>query len=151
MNKPAPTVIEVTETLNGERLDRALAKLYPELSRTRAQSAIKAGVARVNGRAVRASHLLEVGQRIEVDAGALTAGVGTTEGEAQPQAEAIPLRVVYEDEHLLVVDKAAGLVVHPAPGHATGTLVNAYLHHVGGEADEDDADPQRPGIVHRLD
>ena len=146
---PAPTVIEVTETLDGERLDRALAQLYPELSRTRAQAAIKAGVARVNGRAVRASHLLEVGQRIEVDAGALNAGVGTTEGEAPPQAEAIPLRVVYEDEHLLVVDKAAGLVVHPAPGHATGTLVNALLAHLPGL--EAGSDASRPGIVHRLD
>lgn len=146
----APTIIEVTETLDGERLDRALAQLYPELSRTRAQAAIKAGAARVNGRAVRASHILEVGQRIEVDAGALSgAGVAAAEGESPPQAEAIPLRVVYEDEHLLVVDKAAGLVVHPAPGHATGTLVNALLAHLPGL--EAGSDASRPGIVHRLD
>ena len=147
---PAPTVIEVTETLDGERLDRALAQLYPELSRTRAQAAIKAGAARVNGKSVRVSHLLEVGQRIEIDAGAFSgAGVAAAEGESSPLAEAIPLRVVYEDEHLLVVDKAAGLVVHPAPGHATGTLVNALLAHLPGL--EAGSDTSRPGIVHRLD
>jgi 23S rRNA pseudouridine1911/1915/1917 synthase len=145
-----PTVIEVTETLDGERLDRALAQLFPELSRTRAQAAIKAGAVRVNGKSVRVSHLLEVGQRIEIDAGALNAagGVGGA-AESPPQAEAIPLRVVYEDEHLLVVDKAAGLVVHPAPGHATGTLVNALLAHLPGL--EAGSDATRPGIVHRLD
>ena len=147
---PAPTVIEVTETLDGERLDRALAQLYPELSRTRAQTAIKAGAARVDGKSVRVSHLLEVGQRIELDAGAISgAGVVGAERESPPQAEAIPLRVVYEDEHLLVVDKAAGLVVHPAPGHATGTLVNALLAHLPGL--EAGSDASRPGIVHRLD
>src|SRR5690349_11058218 len=91
-----------------------------------------------------------MGQRIEVDAGALNAaGVAAGEGESPPQAEAIPLRVVYEDDHLLVVDKPAGLVVHPAPGHATGTLVNALLAHLPGLKAGDDA--SRPGIVHRLD
>jgi 23S rRNA pseudouridine1911/1915/1917 synthase len=146
----APTIIEVTDTLDGERLDRALAQLFPELSRTRAQAAIKAGAVRINGRAVRVSHLLEVGQRIEADAGALgAAGPVGTEGAPPPLAEAIPLRVVYEDEHLLVVDKAAGLVVHPAPGHATGTLVNALLAHLPGLTAGSDA--SRPGIVHRLD
>lgn len=148
--KSASTVIEVTESLDGERLDRALAQLFPELSRTRAQAAIKAGAVRVNGKSVRVSHLLEVGQRIEVDAGALNAAGGAGGGgESLPQAEAIPLRVVYEDEHLLVVDKAAGLVVHPAPGHATGTLVNALLAHLPGL--EAGSDATRPGIVHRLD
>jgi 23S rRNA pseudouridine1911/1915/1917 synthase len=147
---PTPTVIEVTDSLDGERLDRALAQLFPELSRTRAQAAIKAGAVRVNGKSVRVSHLLEVGQRIEVEANALNAaGVAGAEGESPPQAEAIPLRVVYEDEHLLVVDKAAGLVVHPAPGHATGTLVNALLAHLPGL--EAGSDASRPGIVHRLD
>ncbi len=147
---PAPTVIEVTETLDGERLDRALALLFPELSRTRAQAAIKAGAVRVNGRSVRVSHQLEMGQRIEIDAGALKiAGVAGGEGGSLPLAEAIPLRVVFEDEHLLVVDKPSGLVVHPAPGHATGTLVNALLAHLPGLTAGSDA--TRPGIVHRLD
>lgn len=147
---PPPTTIDVTDALIGERLDRALAQLFPDLSRTRAQAAIKAGAVRVNGRPVRASHVLEAGQHITIDTDAITiagpAGAGETQ---QPQAEAIPLRVVYEDDHLLVVDKAAGLVVHPAPGHTTGTLVNALLAHLPGL--EAGSDISRPGIVHRLD
>ena len=148
---PAPaTTIPVADDLIGERLDRALAQLFPELSRTRAQTAIKAGAVRVDGRPVRASHLLEAGQHIQIEAGALGA-TGTPGGaDAQPpQAEAIPLRIVYEDAHLLVVDKPAGLVVHPAPGHSTGTLVNALLAHV--PALTAGSDVSRPGIVHRLD
>ena len=145
-----PSLIPVGDDLVGERLDRALAQLFPEWSRTRAQAAIKAGAVRVNGQAVRASHLLEAGQQVELDASALT-GSATPGGAGAPapRAEAIPLRVVYEDDHLLVVDKSAGLVVHPAPGHATGTLVNALLAHLPGLEAGDDA--SRPGIVHRLD
>lgn len=147
---PIPTTIDVTDALIGERLDRALAQLFPDLSRTRAQAAIKAGAVRVNGHPVRASHVLEAGQHITIDADAITAAGPAGAGETQqPQAEAIPLRVVYEDDHLLVVDKAAGLVVHPAPGHATGTLVNALLAHLPGL--EAGSDISRPGIVHRLD
>jgi 23S rRNA pseudouridine1911/1915/1917 synthase len=139
----------VPDDLLGERLDRALATLYPDLSRTRAQAAIKAGLVRVNGREVRVSHVLEEGQQIEVDAARLHAPATAGTGEALPAAEAIPLRVVYEDEHLLVVDKPAGLVVHPAPGHSSGTLVNALLAHLPGLVAGSDA--SRPGIVHRLD
>ena len=91
--------------------------------------------------------MLEEGQRIAL---APTLGRDAArEAAAAPQPEAIPLRVVYEDEHLLVVDKPAGLVTHPAPGHPTGTLVNALLAHTP-ELEEGDH-PQRPGIVHRLD
>jgi 23S rRNA pseudouridine1911/1915/1917 synthase len=147
---PTSTTIEVADALIGERLDRALAQLFSDLSRTRAQAAIKAGAVRVNGRPVRVSHVLEAGQHITIDAGALTIAGAAGAGEAQqPQAEAIPLRVVYEDEHLLVVDKAAGLVVHPAPGHTTGTLVNALLAHLPDLTAGSDV--SRPGIVHRLD
>lgn len=144
------TIIPVSDDLIGERLDRALAQLFPDLSRTRAQAAIKAGAVRVDGRPIRSSHQLEAGQQIEVDAHALTtAGApGAADGQL-PQAEAIPLRVVFEDERLLVVDKPAGLVVHPAPGHSTGTLVNALLAHLPGL--EAGSDASRPGIVHRLD
>ena len=127
-----PTVIPVSDDLVGERLDRALAQLFPNVSRTRAQAAIKAGAVRVNGQPARASHLLEAGQQIELDASALTSATPGGSDAQPPLAEAIPLRVVYEDDHLLVVDKPAGLVVHPAPGHATGTLVNALLAHLPG-------------------
>jgi 23S rRNA pseudouridine1911/1915/1917 synthase len=140
--------IEVTEALEGQRLDRALAGLRPDLSRTRAAAAIKAGEVKVNGKPAKPSLLLEIGQRLAL-APALGARAVGSSGD-RPQAEAIPLRVVYEDERLLVVDKPAGLVTHPAPGHPTGTLVNALLAHAP-EMDNESDDPQRPGIVHRLD
>ena len=138
--------------LIGERLDRALVILRPQLSRTRAQAAIRAGEATVNGRAVKASHTLEAGQRLAL-APTLGHGSSGARGDAPlPQAEAIPLTIVYEDDALLVVNKPAGLVTHPAPGHATGTLVNALLAHLPELAETDgEADPTRPGIVHRLD
>ena len=142
--------IEVTEEMAGQRLDLALASLRPDLSRTRAQAAIKAGEVTVNGKQAKPSQSLEAGQRLALAPSlGQSRAVGAT-GEARPQAEAIPLRVVYEDDRLMVIDKPAGLVTHPAPGHATGTLVNALLAHAPG-MDEDSDNPQRPGIVHRLD
>ena len=142
--------IEIGGELEGQRLDRALASLHPELSRTRAQAAIKAGEVTVNGKPAKPSQSLEAGQRL-----AFAPSLGQTRpmdasDGARPLAEAIPLRVVYEDERLLVVDKPAGLVTHPAPGHRTGTLVNALLAHAPG-MDEESDNSQRPGIVHRLD
>lgn len=152
---PAPIVstaewetITITEDLAGQRLDRALADLRPDLSRTRAAAAIKAGEVMVNARAAKPSLLLEEGQALAL-APTLGHRMATESGE-RPQAEEIPLRVVYEDQRLLVVDKPAGLVTHPAPGHPTGTLVNALLAHAPG-LDEESENPQRPGIVHRLD
>ena len=144
---PTWDIITITEDLAGQRLDRALVELRPDLSRTRAQAAIKSGEVTVNDRLAKPSLLLEVGQRLAL---APTLGQTTASaGASAPQPEAIPLRIVYEDAHLLVVDKPAGLVTHPAPGHATGTLVNALLAHTP-ELEESD-NPQRPGIVHRLD
>lgn len=137
----------VGEDVAGQRLDRALADLRPSLSRTRAQAGIKAGEVTVDGRPAKPSLLLELGQRLAFAPTLGQAGASAT--DATPQPEDIPLRVVYEDAHLLVIDKPAGLVTHPAPGHATGTLVNALLAHA---PDMDDGDhSQRPGIVHRLD
>ncbi len=140
-------VIVVAEEIAGSRLDRALALLRPDLSRTRAQVAIKAGEVTVDGKLAKPSLPLEVGQRLAL---APTLGQAPArDASATPQPEAIPLRIVYEDDHLLVVDKPAGLVTHPAPGHATGTLVNALLAHTPDL--ETQEQPQRPGIVHRLD
>ncbi|HEX9039103.1 MAG TPA: RluA family pseudouridine synthase [Ktedonobacterales bacterium] len=141
--------IEVTEELEGQRLDRALATLRSNLSRTRAATAIKAGEVTVNGKVAKPSLPLELGQRLAL-APALGQARGGASGDERPLPEAIPLRIVYEDDRLLVVDKPAGLVTHPAPGHPTGTLVNALLAHAPGMDGESD-DPQRPGIVHRLD
>jgi 23S rRNA pseudouridine1911/1915/1917 synthase len=124
----------------GERLDRWVAGAL-DLSRTRVADLVEGGHVTWNGERPRKSEPLAEGDRIEV---ALPAPV-----ETRAEAEDIPLDVVFEDPHLLVVNKPAGMVVHPAPGHPRGTLVNALLHHVkdlsgiGGEL--------RPGIVHRLD
>lgn len=123
-----------------ERLDRFVSDRL-ELSRTRVQKLVKAGEVTVEGRAAKKSEELAPGSVVEVLVPPPTS--------VEIVAEDLPLKVVYEDEHIVVVDKAAGMVVHPAPGHRSGTLVNALLWHVsdlsgvGGRA--------RPGIVHRLD
>ena len=121
----------------GERLDRFLASL-PEIgSRGTAERVLADGVL-VDGRPRLKSHRLAGGEELEFDA--------PVEREGPLAPEEMELRIAYEDEHLVVVDKPAGLVVHPAPGHATGTLVHGLLAHevAGGDA-------ERPGIVHRLD
>lgn len=125
----------------GARIDQFIARERPELSRARVQALIDAQAIRADGRPVKASQRVRAGQRLEVEIPAAT--------PAEPQAEDLPLEVVHEDAELLVLNKAAGMVVHPGAGHASGTVVNALLHHVkdlrgvGGEL--------RPGIVHRLD
>jgi 23S rRNA pseudouridine1911/1915/1917 synthase len=150
VDRSAWEVIVIAEEIAGQRLDRALAELRPDLSRTRAQTAIKAGEVTVDGRLAKPSLSLEPGQRLAL---APTLGHATAHvASAAPQPEAIPLRIIFEDAHLLIVDKPAGLVTHPAPGHTTGTLVNALLAHTPGLPDMEEGDnPQRPGIVHRLD
>ena len=125
----------------GQRVDKLLAGRFPSLSRSRIQALIDAGAVRVDEATVRASHKVSPGEAVRIS---LPDPAPTT-----PIAEHIPLKVIYEDDDLLVVDKPAGLVVHPAPGHASGTLVNALLAHAPGIASLDGDD--RPGIVHRLD
>ncbi|MBA7678183.1 Ribosomal large subunit pseudouridine synthase D [subsurface metagenome] len=123
------------------RLDKYVGEKCPELSRTHAQRLIAEGYVTVNDGVAKASHKLNVGDRVKVS-------VPPTPPSA-PSPEAIPLNIIYEDEDLLVVDKPAGLIVHPAPGRPSHTLVNAILSHW---ADLPDAgDSLRPGIVHRLD
>jgi 23S rRNA pseudouridine1911/1915/1917 synthase len=124
------------------RLDQALVAVSG-LSRARVQALVKAGHATVDGRAV-----TEGSARLA--AGARLALAIPAPADATPAPEAIPLAVVYEDAELIVVDKPAGLVVHPAPGNATGTLVNALLHHCRGQL-SGIGGVRRPGIVHRLD
>jgi 23S rRNA pseudouridine1911/1915/1917 synthase len=127
--------------LAGRRLDQAVAEMRPELSRAQVRRLLEEGAVTVDGRGARPSHRLREGEHVR----------GRVP-EPEPDTlipEAIPIDVAFEDEHLIVVDKPAGLVVHPAAGHRTGTLVHALLHHcrelsgVGGV--------RRPGIVHRLD
>ena len=142
-----PLTLDVTDELAGQRLDRALAAALPGLSRTRAQAAIQAGRVTVDGRPAKSSLLLEPGMRIiMIPEQAPTA---QREGPTARALPAEPLRIVYEDPHLLVVDKPAGVVVHPAPGHPDQTLVDALLAYLP-DLDTND-DPTRPGIVHRLD
>ena len=140
-SEPKVHVVEVTET--GTRLDRFLAGRIPELSRARLQELIRQGfVTSPTGTAIEAAHKVRAGDAFRVD---LPAPV-----PAEPAAEDMPLAVVYEDEHLIVIDKPAGQVVHPAAGHAGGTLVNALLAHCGVSL-SGIGGVKRPGIVHRLD
>jgi 23S rRNA pseudouridine1911/1915/1917 synthase len=131
--------IEVREDTN-DRLDRYLADRL-HLSRTRVASLTERGLVLLNGRRVGKSYRPSAGDTFIVSVPALR--------EHGLAPEPIPLDIVFEDAHLLVVNKPAGLVVHPAAGHRSGTLVNALLHHVAELSDWSDSD--RPGIVHRLD
>ena len=125
----------------GTRLDKFLAARLPGLSRARLQTLIKESAVTVNGRAVKASQ--------DIHPGDLIIGIIPPDKPSAAQPEDIPLAILFEDEHLAVLDKASGMVVHPAHGNEDGTLVNALLHRfgplssIGGVA--------RPGIVHRLD
>lgn len=127
----------------GERADRWLAtRLASEgVSRSAATRLCDDGRVLLRGAALKPSAKLRAGDEVLVEL--------PPPAPVDAQAEDIPLSVSFEDEHLLVIDKPAGMVVHPSRGHAGGTLVNAVLHHA--EVDDDDADPLRPGIVHRID
>ena len=121
-------------------MDKYVSEHCPDLSRTRAQKLISGGYVRINGDIARAGYKLDAGDTITVEI-----------PPAEPvllQPEQIPLTIIYEDDELLVVDKPAGLTVHPAPGHSSHTLVNALLSHL---SELSDSDEERPGIVHRLD
>jgi 23S rRNA pseudouridine1911/1915/1917 synthase len=123
-----------------DRLDKFLADRLPDLSRAAAQRLIDGGDVTVNGEWVKASHKLRPGD--------LVVARLPVEEEAELVAEPIDLDIVYEDEYLVVVNKGPGMVVHPAPGHTGGTLVNALLARYPALSD---GEGQRPGIVHRLD
>ncbi len=125
------------------RLDQFLAKGVEGISRSRLKVLIKDGQVRFKGATIEEpNHRVKCGQRFELSIPDLT--------EPDPQPENIPLDVVYEDEHLIVVDKPAGMVVHPAAGNWDGTLVNALLHHCGDSL-SGIGGVRRPGIVHRID
>jgi len=134
-------VFTVTPDSAGTRLDRFLVAVLPDQSRSHIQRLIKEGLVRVGGGDARANQAVKTGQQISVEI------PEPVDSELKP--EALPLPILYQDADLVVVDKPAGMVVHPAAGHAEGTLVNALLHHlddlsgIGGE--------KRPGLVHRLD
>ena len=134
-----PQEIDVPQAMAGDRLDAALAKLLPDYSRSRLSQWIKDGKVLVDGKTATPKTRVQGFERLQV----------TVEPRAEDTsfiAEAINLPIIYEDEHILVINKPAGLVVHPAAGNWTGTLLNGLLHH-----DPALARIPRAGIVHRLD
>ena len=137
--EPEIRVFRVAES--AIHLDRYLAKQCSDLSRSRLQTLIEQGYILVNGRGAKASQRLNIGDEIHVSL--------PPPQPASLSAEPIPVNIIYEDDDVIVVDKPAGLAVHPAPGHASQTLVNALLAHCPDLASFGDA--MRPGVVHRLD
>lgn len=139
MNSPVTLHVQIA----ADRLDRYLSEHLPDLSRSRIQKLIEQGQVWVNGQPCSSKKAaVQAGDRVEV-----------TIPEAEPlalEAEEIPLDILYEDEQLIILNKPIGLVVHPAPGHVDGTLVNALLAHCGDQL-AGIGGVQRPGIVHRLD
>ncbi|HVJ83401.1 MAG TPA: RluA family pseudouridine synthase, partial [Planctomycetia bacterium] len=135
--------VELTDAYAGWRLDRALADAVPSLSRERLKALVKSGALTREGKAFRDPALKVSGDE------AFELAVPAPE-PAHNEAQDIPLKILFEDEHLLVVDKPAGLVVHPAAGNRDGTLVNALLHHCAGRL-SGIGGVARPGIVHRID
>lgn len=129
---------KVPAELDGQRLDQIAAQLFSDYSRSRLQQWIKSGQLTVDGKTAKSRDPVFSGSRLQLDA--------VLEPSERWEAQAITLNIVYEDAHLLVINKPAGLVVHPAAGHADGTLVNALLHHCPALATL-----PRAGIVHRLD
>jgi 23S rRNA pseudouridine1911/1915/1917 synthase len=133
--------LRVPASAAGTRLDRFLAAATEVGTRSQAKRLIDAGLVRVDGRPRKGGHALGAGATVDVEVPqAVPTGI---------VAEALPLTVLWEDAHVLAIDKPAGMVVHPAPGWRRGTLVNALAHHLGTTGGPGDA--ERPGIVHRLD
>jgi 23S rRNA pseudouridine1911/1915/1917 synthase len=135
----APRVALVPDALAGERLDKVLAKVFPEFSRSRLQSWTESGRVLLNGAPAKVRQAVPLGARIELTPDLLPEQLAFT-------PEPVPLEIVYEDDALVVIDKPAGLVVHPAAGNWSGTILNGLLHRY-----PDAAGLPRAGIVHRLD
>lgn len=139
--RPASHRLVVSDADAGDRLDHFVAARLPELSRSQVQRLIRSGHVHLSRGRLKASLPVEPGLVVEVELPPAEPAV--------PAAEALPLAILYDDEDLVVVDKPAGMVVHPGAGHRGGTLVNALLHHVSGLSGI--GGTERPGIVHRLD
>lgn len=130
--------LSVDEALSGLRLDQALAKLLPEHSRSKLTQWIKEGKVTVDDQPAKAKQKVLGGEEITVEV--------EEEAETNWQAEAVPLNIVFEDEEIIVINKPAGLVVHPGAGNSSGTLVNGLLHHC-----PELQNVPRAGLIHRLD
>jgi 23S rRNA pseudouridine1911/1915/1917 synthase len=143
MTDQATETVTITAGDAGGRLDRVLAAHIPALSRSRLKALILEGQVTIAARTIR-------DPATQVNSGDTVSVTLPPPQPAKPQGEEIPLNIVYEDDELIVIDKPAGLVVHPAAGHATGTLVNALIAHCGDSL-SGIGGVKRPGIVHRLD
>ena len=135
-------ILSIIAEESGERIDALLARTIEDLSRSAAQRLIEQGAVLIEGRAVQKNTRCQAGDRITVTM--------PTTGEIDLVPQDLPLDVMYEDDDLIVVNKARGMVVHPAPGHPDGTLVNALLWHCGDSLSGIGGE-KRPGIVHRID
>lgn len=135
-------ILEITAKESGDRVDALLARNIEGLSRSAAQRLIDNGHVILNGVPVRKNYKCSSGDQIEISI--------PQAGELPLVAQDIPLDIAYEDEDLIVINKARGMVVHPAPGHPDGTLVNALLYHCGNSLSGIGGE-KRPGIVHRID
>lgn len=142
MKAPDPIELTLAESEVGERIDRVLSARGLGLSRSQLQALIAAGRVLVEGRPARASEKVRGPVHVRIEP------LPPPPSAAAP--EDLPLEILFEDDHLVVLVKAAGMVVHPAPGHAGGTLVNALRYH-RELTDLEEETPERPGIVHRLD
>lgn len=145
MNPPMPArteIFTIEQSLPSGRLDSYLRARFPAMSRSAVQRLIEEGHIRINSRTVKPTHTPRAGEHVEVH------WPEARPAEAQP--EQMPLDILFEDNALLVLNKPAGLVVHPAAGHEEHTLVNALLHHCAGQL-SGIGGVARPGIVHRLD
>lgn len=133
---------EVSDADDGVRIDKCLSERYPDLSRSFLQKLLKSEQVRVDGKTVRSSYRLSIGERVSLE---------IPEAETpEIEAEDIPLNILYEDRDIVIVNKEKGMVVHPAAGHYSGTLVNALMHHCKDELSGING-VMRPGIVHRID
>jgi 23S rRNA pseudouridine1911/1915/1917 synthase len=137
-------VLEVPHSADGRRVDKFISANAPDdFSRARVQALVRAGKVTVNG-------IVPKGTSVKVFAGDVVRFEMPAPEDATPEPQDIPLTVLFEDDDLIVINKPAGLVVHPAPGNSDGTLVNALLHHCAGQL-SGIGGVRRPGIVHRLD
>lgn len=135
-------IIFITVRESGDRIDALLAHSIDDLSRSAAQGLIEKGLVLVNTRPVKKNYICSAGDRIEITLPPVS--------DVPLIPQDLPLDIVYEDDFLLAVNKARGMVVHPAPGHPDGTLVNALLYHCGDSLSGIGGE-KRPGIVHRID
>jgi 23S rRNA pseudouridine1911/1915/1917 synthase len=141
--EPKKMTIQVSKVQTPMRIDRYLAQQVENATRNKVQEAIEEERVLVNGKPVKSNYRIKSNDLIHITF------LRPPAPELTP--EDIPIRILYEDDDLMVIDKEAGMVVHPAFGNWTGTLANAILHHLGKDSDDLDRSGMRPGIVHRLD